>query len=160
MSMISALQGRFYSFACWLFSFNFSTKDQPTSANGAICATYSAALALLACLRAYLATMPCMMTASRNIAKAMPQSISLAGSHSATSQYHCRHCCLVGKPNVASVWKATLPRPISSATGDWASVNGMSRLAKSERGWPMVDISQLRSDVSDATACGSRISIL
>ena len=127
-------------------SFKSSTRLQAKSPNGAICAAYSFALSLLACRSAHLAAMPCMMTLFRNTPNASPQGNSSCGIHCTTSAYHSIHWKRVGRPGVAAdAANAKLILDSSSLFfGRWrANVNGESRFARSERGCPSVDISQL-----------------
>ena len=133
------------TFSRTFFSFKSSTRLQAKSPNGAICAAYSFALSLLACRRAHLAAMPCMMTLFRNTPNASPQGNSSCGVHCTTSAYHSIHWKRVGRPGVAAdAANAKLILHSSSLFGrSRANVNGESRFARSERGCPSVDISQL-----------------
>lgn len=63
------------------------------------------------------------------------------------------HCCLVGRPGVLPGRKVSLPRPIDLATGESAVVKGVSKLLRSERGCPIVDISQLETSASLHNGC-------
>src|SRR5271170_3257794 len=85
-------QPRFYNFA---FStplptpfFSFSTILQVHSPYGTICAAYSFAVCPLACLKACLAAIPCIITEPRNPPKALPQPSSADGSYPDSSAYH------------------------------------------------------------------------
>ena len=75
-----------------------------------------------------------------------PQSNSETGSHPATSAYQATHCSRDGRPGVcAEDLKAGFVRGnIALLGGSTAKVKGVKRLERSDNGWPIVDISQLR----------------
>ena len=97
---------RFQSFDLSL-SFNLATRPQTNSPNGPISNPFSFAFSLLACLSAYLAAIPCIMTLLRNTPKASPHPLSELGSHPAISAYQAMHWERDGSPGVdADVEKA------------------------------------------------------
>lgn len=72
------------------------------------------------------------------------------GSHPAASAYHCRHCDWEGRPGAAvfreegtKAERFVAPTNLVRAVGEEANVYGDKRFERSERGWPIVDISQL-----------------
>ena len=77
-----------------------STSIQANSPKGPISIPCSLAFALLACLTAYLAAIPCMMTLFLKHPKASPQALSARGSQPAVSAYHSMHWACVGRPGV------------------------------------------------------------
>lgn len=136
-----------YNFAPFLAasSFHLSMRPQENSPYGPINPPISFACALLACRSAYLAAMPCMITELRKVANASPQSISGAGSHPATSLYQFIHCEREGRPGVSAEGiNAGLVRLERAELGGFtAKQYGVSKLERSDKGWPIVDISQL-----------------
>ena len=91
-----------YNFALFLadFSFHRSIRLHENSPYGPIMSPISFAFSLLACLCAYLAAIPCMITLLRKAANASPQSISELGSQPETSVYHRKHWEREGSPGV------------------------------------------------------------
>ena len=86
------------------------------------------------------------MTLFRKTLNESPHCDSAHGLHPATSAYQLIHCERVGRPGVeADAAKAGFileARPLGPERV--AKVKGESRLEMSERGWPIVDISQLQ----------------
>ena len=91
-----------------------------------------------------------MITPLRNAANASPQSTSELGSQPATSVYHCTHWEREGSPGVwADGRKAKFVRTESASLGGLsAKLYGLRRFERSDRGWPIVDISQLDGEIS------------
>ena len=137
----------FYNFAIFLaaFSFHCSIRPHENSPYGPIKSPISFAFSLLACRCAYLAAIPCMITPLRKAANASPQSNSELGSQPATSVYHRTHWEREGSPGVcAEGQNAEFVRAKSASLGGWlAKLYGLRRFERSDKGWPMVDISQL-----------------
>ena len=127
------------------FSFHRSIRPHEKSPYGPIKSPISFAFSLLACRCAYLAAIPCMITLLRNAANASPQSNSELGSQPATSVYHRTHWEREGSPGVcAEGQNAGFVRAESASLGGWlAKLYGLRRFERSDKGWPMVDISQL-----------------
>lgn len=80
-----------------------------------MCAAYSWAFSLLACRKAHLAAMPCMMTLLRKTPNESPQRDSSCGFQCATSAYQSMQRERVGRPGVdADGAKAGFVRDSSS----------------------------------------------
>ena len=120
-------------------------RPQENSLYGPIKFPISSACALLACRTACLAAIPCMITEFRNVANVSPQSSSGVGSQPATSAYHLIHFEREGRPGVlADGEKAGLVRTdMAELGGLTAKQYGVSKFERSDKGCPIVDISQL-----------------
>lgn len=137
------------------------TSPQTFSAVGQAIAPNSLADALLACLSAYRAAMPCMITAPRNPAKARPHAKSGRTSYPDPATYRDIHSSNVGSPpslslcssglSVSGKDKDGLPRfrlDSAPSTPQVCGRKGAKRLTTSESGWPSVAISQSRTPMT------------
>lgn len=93
-------------------SLNLAINHHVNSPNGPACCPTNCAFALLACLMANLAAIPCMITLFRNAPKASPHDISSVsplpcgrGSHPAASAYQDIHSSREGRPGVLALGK-------------------------------------------------------
>lgn len=103
--------------------------------------------------------MPCIITAVLKKLKANAQSMSGLGSHPTALWYHAWHFCILGIPGTHpgrnfscnSLSSYVTDCSIIIRTRALDHVNGKVRLAKFERGWPSVTISQSKIPITFAS---------
>ena len=115
------------------------TRIQASLPIGCLISAWCFAFSLLACLTAYRAAIPWQIQVVLKNPNASPNVRSGLGSHPATSAYHSISWFWVGRPGVAPSRNAIL----FGASVWLARLYGVIKLMRSDRGWPMVDISQL-----------------